>query len=798
MSIIVSKEINEVVPEAYLPFSAYVIQTRALPDARDCLKTGGRYILWSQYFNKNTYDKNRKKGADIVGPVMHWNPHGDAGIWGNIVRFAKPFAMRYLLEDPKGNVGTMTAGDDHAAPRYLELRSSELASEFTKLIKKDTIDDWKLNFTGEDKYPSVFPTLFPNFVNGNTGIGVGCVSSIPTFNLKEVINSLKILVKNPQADYDEIYVAPDFPTGATIINADAVKESLRTGRGNAVKIRATLEYNADENCIEVQEVPYQVFTNRIMGEIEKGIEEGRIVGIKSYFDGTDRSCGKYGTKIVIYLNKGVNVSKICRTLYKETSLQSSFTICQLMLEDGIKPREYGLKDMMMAYLEHAMSCLKKSYIYDYKKLQKAILINEGLLIAMANIDEVVEIIKKADNEKSVISIFNEKYELNEEQTKAILNLKLQKLMKLEAIKIKKQLNEQRAEAENLNQLINDKDQFNNSFIQELDRIANKYGDERRTKVINLDFKSSEEDAEPIEKKELLIYYTNLGNIHTVESSTLVKTRRGGKGSKIKLGNNEVVTKVIRDDNFGALLVFSNFGKMYHLNVDDLPINAKINVAQLFEFESGEKPTTMTTIKRKEEIKYFTFITKYGIIKKTEAKEYDHKRGKSLKAINLKDGDEVVEVMFMDKEKVGILTFNGNFVIINTEEVRTTGRATAGVKAIKLSENDYVIDAQAIPDNHKYMITLSEKGLTKKTSMDEFPLCNRSIKGKRISDVRDGDRIIKFLTIEEDRDILIIVKKRNIKISSSELRLLSRNATGVKSIDIDDNEQAIDLVVEQKE
>jgi DNA gyrase subunit A len=794
MGIIISKEINEAVPEAYLPFSAYVIQTRALPDARDCLKTGGRYILWSQYFNKNTYDKNRKKGADIVGPVMHWNPHGDAGIWGNIVRFAKPFAMRYPLEDPKGNVGTMTAGDDHAAPRYLELRSSELASEFTKLIKKDTIDEWKLNFTGEDKYPSVFPTLFPNFVNGNTGIGVGCVSSIPTFNLREAINSLKILVKDPDADYEKIYIAPDFPTGATIINADAVKESLKTGRGNAIKLRATLEYNSDENCIEVQEIPYQVFTNRIMGELEKGIEEGRILGIKSYFDGTDKSCGKYGTKIVIYLNKGANVSKVCKMLYKETSLQSSFTICQLMLENGIKPREYGLKDMMLAYLNHATECLKKSYIYDYKKLQKAILINEGLLIAMANIDEVVEIIKKSDNEKQVISIFKEKYGLIEEQTKAILNLKLQKLMKLEAIKIEKELNEQRAEAENLDQLINNKDKFDEAFIGELDRIAKKYGDERRTKVLNLQI-SNEEEAEPIEKKELLIYYTNLGNIYTVESTTLMKTRRGGKGSKVKLSDNEAITKVIRDDNFGSLLVFSNLGKMYHLNVDDLPVNGKINVAQLFEFERGEKPTTMTTIKKKDEIKYFTFITKNGIIKKTLATEYSQKRGKSLKAINLKDGDEVVDVMFMNEEKVGILTSSGNFVIINTEDVRETGRATAGVKAIKLSDGDFVIDSHIIPDNHQYMITLSEKGLTKKTSIEEFPLCTRATKGKKISGTRDNDSIIKFLTIKEDCDIIIIEKKRSIKISSSELRLLSREATGVKSIKIEDNEQAIDLVVE---
>lgn len=309
---IISKEIKNTVPEAYLPFSAYVIQTRALPDARDCLKTGGRYILWSQYLEKNTYDNNRRKGADIYGPIMHWNPHGDAGIWDNIVRFAKPFSMRYLLEDPKGNVGTIRMGKDHAAPRYLELRSSEIANEFTKLIKKNAVEEWKLNYSGEDKYPAVLPTLFPNFVNGNTGIGVGCASSIPCFNLTEVINSLKILVNNRDASYDEIYVAPDFPTGAIIINANEVKESLRTGRGKAIKLRAVIEYDVDNNALEIQELPYQVYTSNIVAQIETAIESGNLLGIKNYYDGTDKSCGKYRTKIVLYLNKGANVKQVIR------------------------------------------------------------------------------------------------------------------------------------------------------------------------------------------------------------------------------------------------------------------------------------------------------------------------------------------------------------------------------------------------------------------------------------------------------------------------------------------------------
>ena len=789
---IISKEIRDAVPAAYLPFSAYVIQTRALPDARDCLKTGGRYILWSQYLQKNTFDKNRKKGADIYGPIMHWNPHGDRGIWDNIVRFAKPFSMRYCLEDPKGNYGSIRSRKDHAAPRYLELRSSEIANEFTKLIKKDGVEQWKLNYSGEDKYPAVLPTLFPNFVNGNTGIGVGCASSIPCFNLSEAINSLKILVNNPNASYDEIYIEPDFPTGGTIINSAAVKESLRNGTGAAVKLRAVIEYNEAENSLEVQEVPYQVYTKKVCKQIETAIDEGRILGVKSFYDGTDKSCGKYGTKIVLYLNKGANVKKVVRQLYKETALQSSFTICQLMLENGSVPKIYGLQEMMMAYLNHAMNSLKRSYNYDLTKVREEIHKNEGFLIAIAHIKEVVELIQSVDSEEELAALFKEKYGLSSTQTKHIIELKLRRLMKLEYIKIEKELEKLRVEEKGLDALVNDKETFNKAFIAELDRIDKKWGDPRRTKVLNLEV-SEDDEEEPIEKKELLIYYTNLGNIYTVESSTLMKTRRGGKGSKIKMADNEVIVKTINDDNFSSLLVFSNIGKMYTLSIDDLPINSKINVAQLFEFSSGEKPTTITSVNRKNNINNFVFITKQGMIKKTSADEYQIKKGKSVKAINLKEDDEVVNVLFINDEKVGILTNEGNYVIINTDDIKAIGRTTAGVKAIKLKPDNYVIDAKAISNKDKYMITLSKKGLIKKASMEEFPVCGRPIMGKKISDVRDDDNIVKFLTLDEDCDIIIVVKQKNIKISTSELRVLSRNATGVKAIDLQETDVASDLV-----
>ena len=801
-------DLLSVVEDSFATYSAMTIQDRAIVDARDGLKPSQRQCMFAQLLGKITYKKRFEKSQVSVGEAMkRFYVHGDAACYELMARMAKPYNMRYALEDFKGQMGTISTGKA-AAARYTEMRLGELGCLLFDGLKEDSTEIWFDNYAGTEQYPSVTPSLgFYNICNGTSGIATSLSSSIPQFNIKEVNEAMIKLLWNPDISYDEIYCAPDFCTAGTILNAEAVKEILRTGGGESVKgkkfngkklgssvrMRATATYDVKENAIYFTEIPYGVYVGTIVNQIVDGINNGEILGIAK--DGI-KDLSKMTSNLKIILEKGVNPTKLIKTLFKKTDLDSSYAINMVMLDKGTRPKLFSWREALQAHLDHEIVVRTRIHNYHIKKIDERVNIIDGLLLAIANIDEVVEMIRSSNDKTEAKNKLIARFNFNEPQVEAILKMTLSRLIHLEIQSFQDEKDKILIEKGNHIEILNNKELLYKEIENDLRKIANKYGDERKTRLTNFDFVGEEEDAEPVEKKELLIYYTNLGNIHTVESSTLVKTRRGGKGSKIKLGDNEVVTKVIRDDNFGALLVFSNFGKMYHLNVDDLPINAKINVAQLFEFERGEKPTTMTTIKRKDEIKYFTFITKYGMIKKTEAKEYDHKRGKSLKAINLKDGDEVVKVMFMDKEKVGILTFNGNFVIINTEEVRATGRATAGVKAIKLSENDYVIDAQTIPDNHKYMITLSERGLTKKTSMEEFPLCSRGIKGKKISDVRDGDRIVKFLTIKEDCDIIIIVKRKNIKISSAELRLLSRNATGVKSINIDDNEQAIDLVVEQ--
>ena len=480
-----------------------------------------------------------------------------------------------------------------------------------------------------------------------------------------------------------------------------------------------------------------------------------------------------------------------KTLFKKTDLDSCYPINMIMLDHGTYPKLFSWKEALQAHLDHEIDIRTKIHQFYIKKIAHRIHIIDGLLVAIANIDDVVQTIRFSDDKDQAKSELMKKYPLDEDQTDAILKLTLSKLTHLESSSYDDEKAKLIVEKKEHEDILADNKLLYSEIEKDLREIAKKYGDERRTRLTNFDFSGEEEDAEPIEKKELLIHFTNLGNLYTQESSTLMSVRRGGKGSKVKVGDREAIIQTLSDDNLGTLLAFSNKGVMYSIATADLPINGKINVNQLFEFTNGEKINTITTISRKNEIENFVFITKNGMIKKTSATEYDKKRGKSLKAINLKDDDEVVSVHFMNKERVGILTSFGNYVIIDTESITTIGRVTAGVKAIKLSDGDKVIDSKIITG--KYLITVSSDGLIKKADIADFPVCNRGIKGKRISGVREDDEIVKFLTLNEDCDIIVISNKGTLKFNTGELRVLSREATGVKAMKLPEGSKIVDLV-----
>lgn len=785
-------EINllDIVDESFRIYAGMTIEDRAIVDARDGLKPAARQCMYAQYLEKITYKKPFKKSAKSVAAALdHFYVHGDGACYDLLVRMAQPFSMRYKLEDFDGQCGHASDGKASAS-RYTEMRLGELGCGLFEGIDKHAISEWCNNYDDTEQYPAVVPSLgFYNICNGTTGIATGLASSIPQFNVTEVNEAMIKLLWDRDTDFEDIYCEPDFCTGGTILNKSRVKELLRDGCGGAIKLRSTAEYDEKENALIFTELPYGVYAGTVMEQIKKFVEKGELIGIDRILDQSTST-----SKIKVFLEKGMNPTKLTKQLFKLTSLQDSFTVNLTMLENGCYPKVYTWKEALLAHIDHEIDCKRKMYLYDINKMQERVHIIDGLLIALANIDEVIEIIKSAKDKSDAKAKLIERYGIDDDQASAIIKMPLSRLINLETLELEDEKSDLLAEVARIQNILDNKDLLYKEIEDGMRAVIKKYGDARRTRLIDLDFTSEkEEEAEPIEKKELLIYYTNLGNIYTVESSTLMKTRRGGKGSKIKMAENEAVVKTINDDNFSSLLIFSNLGKMYGLSIDELPINAKINIAQLFEFNAGEKPTTLTSINRKQDIKYFVFITKQGMIKKTLAEEYAHKRGKSVKAINLKDGDEVVNVLFMNEEKVGILTFNGNFVIINTDDINAIGRATSGVKAIKLDDDNYVTDAKIIGDEDKYMITLSEHGLIKKASMTEFPTCSRPIKGKKISDTRDKDRIVKFLTLSEDSDIIIIVKRKSIKISTTELRELTRNATGVKAISIDEGDIASDLV-----
>ena len=799
-------EMLNVIEDSFATYAAMTIQDRAIIDARDGLKPSQRQCMYSMLLRKYTYKKPFVKSQECVGGAMaDFYVHGDQACYDLMARLARPYNLRYPLMGFKGQYGHITNGRPSAA-RYTDMRLGELGCQMFEEIDNDCIDVWFDNYSGTKQYPAVVPSLgFYNICNGTSGIATSLASSIPQFNLREVNEAMIKLLWNPDIDFDEIYCAPDFCTGGTILNANAVKEILRYGGGAAVKnmkfngkklgssvrMRATATYNAEENAVYFTDVPYGVYTRTITEQIVKGINEGTILGIAN--EGL-KDLSETKSNIKIILEKGTNVTKFIKTLYKLTDLDSSYAINMVMLDNGTYPKLFTWKEALQAHLDHEIVTRTKIHNYYIGKIEDRINVIDGLLIAIANIDEVVALIRAADDKNEAKEKLISRFGFNSAQADAILKMTLSRLIHLEIQSFKDEKDKLLQEKENHTNILNNQELLYKEIENDLRAIADKYGDDRRTVLTNFDFNGEEEDSEPVEKKELLIYYTNLGNIYTVESSTLMKTKRGGKGKKIKLADNEVVIKTINDTNFNDLFAFTSSGTMHIINIDELPLDTKVNIKQLLELPIYEEVTTLTSFSHKTDKKYFVFLTEKGMIKKSEIELYKCKRGKSIKAIKLKDGDRLINVIAMNDGYVGILSNVGNFIKISTEDINPIGKIAMGVKAISLKENEFVIDAKEIKQEDKYLITLSKRGIIKKSQIKEFELANRATRGKKISGVRENDSVIKMLTFEKDCDIIIIVNKRNIKISTEELQETSRTASGVKGIDIKDNEEALDLLI----
>ena len=764
---IIKLDVTNALPKYYLPYAKYVNQTRSLPDARDCLKTGTRFILYAQYLEKLTYDKTRRKAVDTESAAMKFSPHGNASILGTAVRLSQPFSLRYPLIYVKGNNGSQIDGAGvFSADRYLEMQSNKLASEMTSLLKKNTIENWEWNYTQDKQYPTVLPSLFPNFVNGCTGIGVGMACSIPQFNLKDVCNSAIKYLENPNATFEELYCPIDFCTGGIIINEAAVKESLKHGNGPAAIVRAKIIYDSGNKELAVTELPYQATSKKIVQEIQQCIEDGLLTGVDSVFDGSDIN----GVRVCIKLTKTANTEKIVKILYKETSLQAHFGINMMMLKDGKIPLTFGFVDILKEYLEHMQMVLKRAYEFDLEENKNKLEILEGYAKAIVSIDEIVTLIKSSKTKELAIQGLIKNYQFSEPQAKAILGLQLQRLVNMEYIKLQNDIAELEKEVEAIELILNDEKVFRTTVENEIKRISKEYGDERRT--VNMTLGVNTQTEEVVEEKNLIVYFTNFGNLYADECSTLMAQKKGGKGNKIKMQKGETVIKSITGKNTSSLLAFSNTGRAFSIQLDEILDNN--NIYSLFDLEPNEKIIEITMT---EKTKYIIFITKNGLLKKSEISLYNMKR-KGVNAIKLVDNDTLIKVLFANEENIALLTHNGMFKIIDTTSINPIGRVAQGVICAKLDANDYIVDANIVAPSCTEVISVSEDGLGARYSLSDFDVIGRVTKGKQL---QKGEMAGFILVSPLDKEIAVSSNQNIIKVPIGSINLVNRGATGSKII-----------------
>ena len=775
------KNMEEVLSSAFLEYAGYNLQRRAIPDARDGLKWGARQLLHAQMLGKFTYDKPFKKAIKSVSQAMGFSyVHGDASAYGTFIRMAKPFVMNVPLQEAKGNYGTLINPDDHSASRYVEMRGSAAAAALLKDLDKDTILEWENTYDLEGKFPKVLPAKgFWNLVNGCISIGSGMSCSIPPLNLRETNEALIKLLWNPNISDEELIVFPDFPTKATILNRDEVFNSLKNGTGFACKIRAKVEWDNAERCFIVKELPYSTYTNTICKELADIINEEPEVGIIDIADYT-------GTEpdLRIYLKKTANPDKVLRYLYKNTSLENHFSINMTVLDKGITPKIMGQRELFQAHLDHEREVYVRGFEFDLKKIRARIHIIEGLLKAYDAIDEVVQTIKTSASSTVANEALRKLLGIDEIQAKAILDLKLARLSKLDINKLCNEKSDLEKEEVRIESILNDERLLKKEIENGLREVAEKFGDARRTKILNLQKK---DDEEPIERKQLSLAFTNEGAIFVSETSTLYSQRRNGVGSKFKLAKGEFIVDNLVGENTDTILFFTSKGNFYHLKMGEFSIGEKQYLSSLIQINDYETIKAATVLSKNNNKKFIIFITKKGILKKSELTEYNLKRNTGAIALNLDKDDEIVSVLFTDEEKVGMVSQKGNFIMIETKDIRAIGRTAKGVCGMKLNAGDYVVSARTIPNECKEILSITVDGYSKRTTIDEFKVTGRATKGSKI---QKAENICDFVPIVDSTDILINSTTAQIRVKLNEINLLSRGSQGTKTIKMKDNDKVV--------
>jgi len=796
-------DLSKEMKTSFLNYAMSVIVSRAIPDVRDGMKPVHRRILYAMNDLGMHSDKQFKKSARIVGEVMgKYHPHGDSAIYDSMVRMAQDFSYRYPLVEGHGNFGSID-GDGAAAMRYTEARMSKIAMEMLKDLNKNTVT-YIDNYDGSEREPSVLPCKFPNLlVNGATGIAVGMATNIPPHNMTEVIEGLIALVKNPEISIEGLmnYIkGPDFPTGGLIMGVSQVRKAYLTGNG-AITVRAKCEIqeigNGKHNII-ITEIPYQVNKSRLIDRIAETVKNKVIDGIVGLQDESSR----LGMRIVIELRRDANPNVILNNLYKHTQLQSTFGINLLALHNG-QPKVLNLKEILEAYLEHQIDIITRRTEFDLDKAEARAHVLEGLTIALGNIDLVIQLIKKSKTTEDALSGLMSVFNLTEIQAKAILDMRLQRLTGLEIDKIKNELLEVKRFIQECKDILNSHDKKLGIVLTELKDILDRFGDERKSEL-SLSDDLDIEDEDLIPEEDVIITVTNRGYVKRMTVDTYRPQNRGGKGiSGAKMVEDDFIERILYTSSHDTLLFFSNFGKVYRLKAFQIPYSTRaargLPIVNLLSFEENEKLAAVVNITKEDDLDgYLMFATRKGIVKKTEISAFSNIRTNGIKAILLRDDDELFEVGLTDGEKDIILgASNGKAIRFSESDVRPMGRISAGVRGILIEEeNDYAIGMAIVNTDGDEIVIVTENGYGKRTNVDAFRVQIRGGKGvKAINMTEKNGKMISLSTVRGDEDLIIITDKGMIiRTHLDQILTVGRDTQGVCIIKLNEGHSAATIAV----
>ncbi len=800
-----SHDKNDIVKEisdSFLDYSMSVITSRAIPDLRDGLKPVHRRILWSMFEEGNTPDKPHKKSATTVGYVMgHYHPHGDSSIYDAMVRLAQDFNQRYMMVDGHGNFGNIE-GDGAAAYRYTEARLSKISLEMLRDIRKDTVDMMP-NFDETSPEPVVLPSRIPNvLVNGSMGIAVGMATNIPPHNLGEVIDGCIAYIDNPDIDVNGLmnYIkGPDFPTGGIILGNSGIKKAYETGRGSiTIRSRASIEEAGNRNQIVITEVPYGTNTLDLKNKVAELVHNKIIDGISDYH--TDL---KNGVKITITLKKDANAQVVLNNLYKHTNFQVNYGIIFLVIDNGT-PKTLGLKDIISKYVDHQKEVIIRRTKYELNEDEKRVHILEGLKIALDNIDEVVKIIRGADDDQDAKEKLMTKFGLDEIQSNSILEMRLRRLTGLERDKIENELNNLLKEIEELRAILASEQKVLDIIKEEMLEIKKKYADERRTSIdmTAIDFI---EDESLIPVEDIVVALTHNGYVKRMARDTYKLQNKGGVGIKGMSTNEEDFVEILKSGKtHDHVMFFTNKGKVYRLKGYEIPEFSRqskgLPIINLLPIEKDEKINSILLDDGNEDNKYLVVATKDGLVKRTNVLEFENIRKNGKIAVTLKEEDEVLSVHFTSgNDDVVIAANNGRMIRFNENEIRVMGRTATGVKGIELIGDCYCVGCEIAREGQEVLV-VTEKGYGKRTVINEYRLTHRGSKGvKTLNITEKNGTLVAFRTITDDKDIMIITDQGIvIRISADKVSRMSRVTQGVRLMNLREGQKVSTVSVVEKE